>query len=103
MFRKAWEAAEIADRENDQKLQEQIRQQQEKTGRPGYAVSVPPSLRREVFRLAARKDRVLGEEYLEKLKAEKAEAGTNGKLNPGRVKEALDQRLRVTMVMFETE
>jgi len=102
MFRKAWEAAEIADRENDQKLQEQIRQQQEKTGRPGYAVSLPPSLRREVLRLAARKDRVLGEEFLEKLKAEKAEAATNAKLNPGRLNDSLSQRLGVARELLET-
>ncbi len=63
MFRKAWEAAEIADRESDLKLQEDIRQQQAKTGRSGYALSLPPSLRREVLRLAARKDRALGEEF----------------------------------------
>jgi len=93
LFRKAWEAAEVADRENEQKLQEQIQQQQAKTGRSGYAVSLPPSLRREVLRLAARKDRALGEEFLEKLKAEKAEAATNAKLNPGKLNESMGQRL----------
>ena len=95
LFRKSWEAAEIADRENDQKLQEQIRQQQAKTGRSGYAVSLPPSLRREVLRLAARKDRTLGEEFLEKLKTERAEAATDAKLNPGKLNESLSQRLGV--------
>jgi hypothetical protein len=93
MFRKAWEAAEIADRESDLKLQEDIRQQQAKTGRSGYALSLPPSLRREVLRLAARKDRALGEEFLEKLKTEKAEAATNAKLNPGKLSESLGKRL----------
>lgn len=102
LFRKSWDAAEIADRESDQKLQEEIRQQQAKTGRKGYAVSLPPSLRREVLRLAARKDRALGEEFLEKLKTEKAEAATNAKLNPGRLNESLSQRLGVARELLET-
>src|SRR5687768_871263 len=102
LFRKAWEAAEVADKVNDQKLQEEIKQQQAKTGRKGYAVTMPPSLRREVLRLAARKDRVLGEEMLERLKAEKAEAATNAKLDPGRLNDSLSQRLGVARELLET-
>jgi hypothetical protein len=102
LFRKSWEAAEVADRESDQKLQEQIRQQQEKTGRSGYATSLPPSIRREVLRLAARKDRALGEEFLEKLKAEKTEAATTAKLNPGKLNESLSQRLGVASELMQT-
>src|SRR5256885_9877847 len=64
LFRKAWEAAETGDQESDQKLEEEIRQQKSRTG-GGYAISLPPNLRREVLRLAARRDRVLGEEFLE--------------------------------------
>lgn len=102
LFRKSWEAAEVADRENDVKLQEQIRLQQEKTGRKGYAINLPPNLRREVLRLAARKERALGEEFLEKLKTEKAEAATNARLNPGRLNESMSQRLGVAREMLET-
>jgi hypothetical protein len=102
LFRKSWEAAEVADRENDVKVQEQIRLQQEKTGRKGYAISLPPSLRREVLRLAARKDRALGEEFLEKLKTEKAEAATNARLNPGRLTESMSKRLDVAGEMLAT-
>src|SRR5688500_15294721 len=102
LFRKAWEAAEVADRDNDLKLQEEIRQQQTKTGRSGYAVTLPPSLRREVLRLAARRDRVLGEEFLEKLKTEKAEAAENAKLNPGKLNESLSQRLGVARELLST-
>src|SRR5215470_11795827 len=58
LFRKAWEAAEIGDQESDQKLQEEISQQKSRTG-GGYAINLPPNLRREVLRLAARRDRVL--------------------------------------------
>jgi hypothetical protein len=102
LFRKSWEAAEIADKENDQKLQEQISQQQVKTGRSGYAVTMPPGLRREVLRLAARKDRALGEEFLDKLKAEKAEAATDAKLNRGKLNDSLSQRLGVARELLET-
>lgn len=101
LFRKSWEAAEVADRESEQKLEEEIRQQKTKTG-GGYAISLPPSLRREVLRLAARRDRVLGEEFLEKLKAEKAEAATNAKLNPGKLNDSLSQRLGVAKDLLST-
>ena len=102
LFRKAWEAAEVADRENDQKLQESIKQQQAKTGRGGYATSLPPSLRREVLRLAARKDRALGEEFLDKLKTEKAEAATNARLNSGKLNDSMSQRLGLAGELLST-
>src|SRR6185503_1715434 len=55
MFRKAWEAAEIADQESDRKLQEEVAQQKAKTG-GAFAINLPPNLRREVLRLVARHD-----------------------------------------------
>lgn len=94
MFRKAWEAAEGADLESERKLQQEIEQQKAKTG-GGYATSLPPSLRREVLRLAARRDRALGEEFLDKLKAQKLEAANNANPRLGRLPEALSQRLSV--------
>jgi hypothetical protein len=100
MFRKAWEAAEIADQESDRKLQEEIQQQKTRTG-GGYAISLPPNLRREVLRLAARRDRVLGEEFLEKLKAQKIEAANSATQRPGRVNEALSQRLTVARELLQ--
>ena len=89
MFRKAWEAAEVADQESDRKLQQEIEQQKAKTG-GGFAINLPPNLRREVLRLAARHDRALGEEFLEKLKTQKSDAA-----NPqiGRSSDAMSQRL----------
>src|ERR1041385_1787038 len=62
MFRKAWEAAEVADVESDKKLQEEIQRQKSRNGGGGYAVDTPPNVRREVLKLAAKHDRVLGEE-----------------------------------------
>jgi hypothetical protein len=95
LFRKAWEAAEGADIESDRKLQEEINQQKTKTG-GGYAVALPPGLRREVLRLAARHDRALGEEFLEKLKAQKVEAANaTTRPTPGRSDAAASQRLSV--------
>lgn len=102
LFRKAWEAAEVADKDNDLKLQDEIKQQQAKTGRKGYAVTMPPSLRREVLRLAARKDRALGEEMLERLKSATVEAAANAKSDPGKLNDSLGQRLGVARELLES-
>jgi hypothetical protein len=99
LFRKAWEAAEVADQENAQRIEREIQQQKAKTGSRGSAVTLPPSIRREVLRLAAKHDRALGEEFLEKLKAEKAEAASAA-LRPGRLNESLSQRLGVAREML---
>src|SRR5882757_931521 len=45
MLRSAWDAAEVADAESQQRVQEDIRQQQARTGRGGYAINTPPNLR----------------------------------------------------------
>jgi len=104
MFRKAWEAAEVADQENDKKLQEEISRQQARTGGGGYAVNTPPNIRREVLRLAARHDRALSEEFLEKLKVQKLEAATSAttKQNANHLNEAaLSQRLDVARELMQ--
>lgn len=102
LFRKAWEAAEVADIESDKKLQEEIRQQKTRTG-GGFAVNLPPNVRREVLRLAARRDRALGEEFLEKLRIQKLEAGTSPltNSNPNHLNEAMGQRLSVARELLE--
>ena len=92
MFRKAWEAAEAADQESDRKLQIEIEQQKSRNG-GSYAFSLPPNLRREVLRLAARHARALGEEFLEKLKTQRTEGPTPRQT--GRLNAALSQRLSV--------
>ncbi|HTG91513.1 MAG TPA: hypothetical protein VL866_02905 [Pyrinomonadaceae bacterium] len=73
MFRKAWEAAEVADTESERRLQEDAAQQRAKTG-GAYGFSLPPNLRREVLRLVSHHDTNLSEEFLEKLKTQKQEA-----------------------------
>ena len=92
MFRKAWEAAEVADQESDRKHQEEIQQIKARTG-GGYATTLPPNIRREVLKLVARHDRALGEEFLEKFKVQKADAATTSNLNP--LSDAMSQRLSV--------
>lgn len=97
LFRKAWEAAEVADLGNDKKLQEEINRVKSITG-GGYAINTPPNIRQEVLRLAARHERVLAEEFLEKYKAQKLEAensATAGKPNPNRLNEAMSERIGV--------
>jgi hypothetical protein len=102
MFRKAWEAAEVADQESDQKLQDEINQQKARTG-GGFAVNSPPNVRREVLRLAAKHDRTLSEEFLEKLKQQKLDAATSAttKPNPNRLSDALSQRLEVARELMQ--
>lgn len=97
LFRKAWEAAEAADIENDKKLQEEIRKQKSRSGGGGYAINTPPNIRRDVLRLVARHDRALSEEFLEKLKTQKLEAANSETAipNPNRVSEVMGQRLSV--------
>lgn len=65
LFRRAWEAAEIEDAENARRAAEDLRKQQ-KSGPVAFR-SRRPDLRAEVLRLAAKRDRALGEEFLSKL------------------------------------
>jgi hypothetical protein len=101
LFRKAWEAAEVADSESNKKLAEEIRQQKTRTG-GGYAVNLPPNVRREVMRLSARHDRALGEEFLERLKAQKVEAATSSTTNPNRLSDVMSQRLAVAKELLQS-
>jgi len=62
LFRRAWEAAETVDAETAKKRAEEMRRQQSQ-GEP-MVVRGGPSLRSEVLRLVAKRDRKLGEEFL---------------------------------------
>ncbi|MDX6501057.1 MAG: hypothetical protein QOG23_4317 [Blastocatellia bacterium] len=78
LFRKAWEAAETAD-ENPA---------------PYTLGQTPPNLRGEVIRLAARRDRLLAEEFLQKLKSDQQDTKAESS-SPSlwALPEALQQRL----------
>src|SRR5438552_5808112 len=77
LFRKAWEAAEIADRESQERLNisrgEVKLKPAEITPETISSVVMSLDLRREVLKLAARRDRLLAEEFLQKLKADQQE------------------------------
>ena len=103
LFRKAWEAAEVADQESDRKLEEEINRQKARTG-GGYATNLPPNVRREVLKLAARHDRALGEEFLDKLKTQKLDAAnsaTTSNLPTGELSDALNQRISVAKELLQ--
>jgi hypothetical protein len=104
LFRKAWESAEIVDQESQRKLQEDIKQQA-KGG--SVAVTGPPNIRGEVLRLAARRDRALGEEFLTKLKVEKERQATEiadkSRSNNFDSPEGLAQRLTLARQLLSTD
>jgi hypothetical protein len=64
LFRRAWEAADTADKESFRRYQEQ--RESAARGANEYIPS-PPELRSEVLRLSAKRDRALSEEFLAKL------------------------------------
>src|SRR5215468_5350076 len=104
MFRKAWDAAESVDQDAQRKLQEEIKDQQAKRG--SYAVQNPPSIRAEVLRLAARRDRKLGEELLAKLNTEKQQEATDtaDRLRNFRsASEAASQRLSLARQLLDAD
>ncbi|HYG10356.1 MAG TPA: hypothetical protein VD835_10435, partial [Pyrinomonadaceae bacterium] len=63
LFRRAWDAAEVADTENTRRGEEQNRA----SGRLSTRGLNLPNLRGEVLRLAAKRERALGEEFLARM------------------------------------
>jgi hypothetical protein len=105
LFRKAWDAAEIVDQEGLRRMQEEMRQQEAKGG--SVAVTGPGNVRGEVLRMAARRDRALGEELLAKLKAEKAQEATEAtdkaRRDPFDTPEGLTQRLSLARQLLQAD
>jgi hypothetical protein len=97
LFRKAWDAAELADQESARRLEEDRQRQQKASG--NVALTMPPDLRSEVLRLAAKRDRALGEELLDKLKEarkqEATEAASATQPDPFDTPASVRQRLRL--------
>jgi hypothetical protein len=106
LFRKAWEAADASDQETARKLNEERQREQANPDGP-IARGGGPDLRSEVLRLAAKRDRALGEELLDKLKeARKLEATdvsspapTNALDTPAAIK----KRLRLAGQLLESD
>ena len=105
LFRKAWDSAEVVDQEGQRKMQEDMKQQQAKGG--SVAVTGPPNIRGEVLRLAARRDRALGEEFLVKLRLEREQVATglNDKARSGLpdTPEGISQRLNLARQLLTTD
>lgn len=105
LFHKAWDAADVADEEAGRLFREDM-ERQRASGR-GAVGAMPPNLRSEVLRLAAKRDRLLGEELLEKLKKDKgreaAEATAPGKREPFDLPQAMAQRLSLAKQLIEVD
>lgn len=114
LFHRAWEAAASADVENERLMAEERRKQASERGY--YSYRPLPSLRREVLRLVARRDRALGEEFLasmdETRKPDNAttpssvdtatnNAATTPRANLNEPPAAVAQRLRLAMQLLE--
>ncbi|HEY0082247.1 MAG TPA: hypothetical protein VGB61_05610, partial [Pyrinomonadaceae bacterium] len=65
LFRRAWDAAEVSDRESIRRSEEERRANTREGG--GSVWTSPRNLRGEVLSLAAKRDRALGEEFLARL------------------------------------
>jgi hypothetical protein len=105
LFRKAWDAAEVADQESARRMEEERQRQQAASG--GFALAAPPDLRSEVLRLAAKRDRALGEELLDKLKEartrEATDASSPARPDPLDTPAAIKQRLRLANQLLDTD
>lgn len=108
LFRRAWEVADTADRESLRKQEEENRAALASSG-VALRLNVP-NLRAEVLRLASRRDRALGEEFLAKLddaKKRDDEEATNknesalSRLDPTRPSQAVTQRLQLANSLLQ--
>ena len=103
LFRRAWEAAETVDAETAKKRAEEMRRQQSQ-GEP-MVVRGGPSLRSEVLRLVAKRDRKLGEEFLKALdeaaEKERSEAATDQRLNNSGTRVGASARLQLARRLVE--
>ncbi|HKR01042.1 MAG TPA: hypothetical protein VJT09_10235 [Pyrinomonadaceae bacterium] len=101
LFRRAWEAAVAADEESARRMEEDVRKQQQTSG--AVAVTSPPNVRNDVLRLAARRDRALGEEFLKKLEEAKEREAANNSTNrdPWMASASQVQRLRLASQLLQ--
>lgn len=106
LFRRAWETADAADRENLRRQEEDRRKQEAETG--SYVQLSMPNLRAEVLRLSGRRDRALGEEFLAKLDEAKKEnenatakdGSALSRLDASRPAQSLRERLQLAQSLL---
>lgn len=110
LFRRAWDAADVADAESQRRFDEERRAQAEAGG--AVAVVSPNSLRTEVLRAVARRDRKLGEEFLAKLDDARKQEAANASTQKGNVQPETDPfelpaglklRLRLAQQLLDTD
>lgn len=105
LFLRAWDAAVVADQESARRMDEDRKKQVAATGTSSTVL--PPDLRLEVLRLAARHDRTLGEELLDKLteakKQENTGATSSERNDPFETPAAVRQRLRLARQLLDTD
>jgi hypothetical protein len=118
LFRRAWDEAEAADAESDRRVEEERRKQVRERG--SFSIRMPPSLRTEVLRLAAKRDRELGEEFLARLEASRKDelansatsaasadanverqGGSPRRADPNEAPPAVAKRLRLAVQLLE--
>jgi hypothetical protein len=100
MFRVAWDAAEIADKETQERIKDEAR----KAGESDYYFPLP--VRREVIRLAARRDSALAEAFLAKMKeqVQRETAGMASIRSPlGPLDQVTSQRLNAARDLLEAD
>jgi hypothetical protein len=109
LFRRAWEAADTGDKEAQRRREEERRAQLTADGAASFGPA--PNLRAEVLRLAARRDRALGEEFLAKLDEERKREEESGAAKPDSTMDSLDpaqpppaitQRLRLAKQLLQS-
>ncbi|MCA1594380.1 MAG: hypothetical protein LC754_17490 [Acidobacteria bacterium] len=112
LFRRAWEAAEAADQENERMSDDERRARRNSRG--SAAVRNMPSMRREVLQFAAKRDRALGEEFLARMDetkkqetssaataAAEASAAQGQRFNPDEPPNAMVQRLSLARQLLD--
>ncbi len=99
LFRRAWADADATDKEIQRKQEEDRRAQL--SARAVSVQSSPPALRAEVLRLAGKRDRALGEEFLSQLAqaADGTEPGATA--SPDGLTPAEGQRLALALRLLE--
>jgi hypothetical protein len=113
LFKKAWSAADTADKETMRRFNEEVKAAIKERG--SWSGTSPRRVREEVLRLVARRDKNLAEEFLKKLdeaQKEKAENATNelkeenpfeNPNDPYQLTPAQKQRISVARSLLETD
>jgi len=104
LFARAWDAAEITDREGLRRNEEERKRFLSKRGGTGFIPS-PPNLRAEVLRFASIHDRALAEGFLSKMeeenKRDEQERTTAKHWDPTEPPEAIVKRLQLAQQLLE--